>query len=220
MFVGHYGLALAARRAAPRTSAGTLVAASVFLDLLWPVLLLLGLERVAIAPGLLPANALDFVSYPISHSLVTVMGWGLVFGGVVLAVSRSRTAAIVAAALVVSHWVLDLVVHRPDLPLWPGGPLVGVGVWRSIPMTLIVELAVLGGGLALYLRATTPRDRIGSIGPWAFTVLLSLVWIASIFGPPPPDWQTVAWSANLQWLFVAMAAWVDRHRMPATAPGS
>jgi hypothetical protein len=215
MFIGHYGVALAARRVAPRRSAGTYVTASIFIDLLWPVLLLLGLEHVAIVPGLLPTSALEFTSYPISHSLLTVIGWGALFGGVVFALTKDVRGAMAAGALVVSHWFLDLLVHVPDLPLWPGGPVAGLGAWRSAPATFVLETAFLLGGLAVYLRATRARDRIGRVAPWVLIVLLYAAWLGGMFGPPPPDWQTVAWSANLQWLFVALAWWFDRHRSPA-----
>ncbi|MGE0042707.1 MAG: hypothetical protein AB7H88_14700 [Vicinamibacterales bacterium] len=214
MFIGHYGVALAAKRVAPRRSAGTFLTASLFIDLLWPVLLLVGLEQVAVVPGFLPTSALTFTSYPISHSLVAVIGWGALFGGAVFAVTRDTRGAIVAGALVVSHWFLDLIVHVPDLPLWPGGPLTGFGAWRSVPATVVLETAFLLGGFAVYMRTTRARDRVGRLAPWAMLLLVYLVWLGGILGPPPPDWQTVAWSANLQWLFVALVAWFDRHRSP------
>ncbi|MGE3274467.1 MAG: hypothetical protein AB7O67_05110 [Vicinamibacterales bacterium] len=212
MFIGHYGVALAAKRAAPRRSLGTYVTASVFIDLLWPVLLLAGVEHVEVVPGLLPTSALAFTSYPISHSLVMTIAWGVLFGGVVLFATRDRAGALVAGGLVVSHWLLDLLVHIPDLPIWPGGPLAGFGAWRSVGATLVLELGTLFAGFAIYLSATSPRDRLGRILPWFLPAMVTTVWLGGLFGPPPPDWQTIAWSANLQWLFVAFAWWMDRHR--------
>lgn len=216
MFIGHYGVALAAKRVAPRRSLGTYVTASLFVDLLWPVLLLAGLEHVRVEPGVLPTSTLVFTSYPISHSLLTGIGWALAFGVVVFAATRDRAGAIAAGALVVSHWVLDLLVHAPDLPLWPGGPQVGLGAWRSVTATLVLETGTLVVGFAIYLSATAPRDRLGRILPWFLPLMVTAVWLGGLFGPPPPDWQTVAWSANLQWLFVAFAWWADRHRQPVT----
>src|SRR5512140_353605 len=117
MFLGHIGVALAAKRAAPRTSLGTLVAASVWIDLVWPVLLLAGVERVRIDPGNTAVTPLDFEHYPFTHGAVAVAIWALAFGAAYLARTGYRRGAIVAAVLVASHWVLDAVVHRPDLPL-------------------------------------------------------------------------------------------------------
>ena len=117
MFLGHYGVAFAAKRAAPRTSLGTLAFATQFLDELWPILLLMGLEQVRIVPGLMAANSLDFVSYPISHSLVAAIGWAILIGLVYFVIRRYGRGAWVVAALVASHWLLDAPMHRPDLPL-------------------------------------------------------------------------------------------------------
>src|SRR6186997_681775 len=128
MFIGHFGVAFAAKRPAPRVSLGTLFLAAQFIDLLWPVLLLLGVERVRIAPGITRVTPLDFEHYPISHSLLAVLGWAVLVGGAHFLLRRERRAALIVAALVLSHWVLDLLMHRPDLPLAPGATvLVGFG---------------------------------------------------------------------------------------------
>src|SRR3954447_26978834 len=126
MFLGHFAVALAAKRAAPRTSLGTLVLAAQLLDILWPVLLLAGVERVEIRPGDTAFTPLHFEHYPVSHSLATSIDWAGVFGTAYYAITRYRRGAVVIAALVVSHWALDWITHRPDLPLWPGGPLEGL----------------------------------------------------------------------------------------------
>ncbi|MDQ3998309.1 MAG: metal-dependent hydrolase, partial [Gemmatimonadota bacterium] len=120
MLLGHYGIALAAKRAAPRTSLGTLNLAAQLLDELWPIFVLMGLETVRVAPGLMAANPLDFVHYPITHSLVGALGWSVLLGVVYLAMTRYRRGAVVVGLLVLSHWFLDLPMHRADLPLWPG----------------------------------------------------------------------------------------------------
>ena len=166
MFIGHFGLGFGAKKAAPAVSLGTLFIASQFADLLWPTLVLLGIERVEIQPGATAMTPLDFVSYPWSHSLEALCLWGVVFGGAYVAVRRARiSAAVTLALLVVSHWVLDYVTHRPDMPLTVSGATrVGLGLWFSVPGTLIVEFLVFGGGLAFYVRTTAARDRIGSIG--------------------------------------------------------
>lgn len=212
MFLGHYAVALGAKRAAPRASLGILVLAAQWLDEVWPIFLLLGWERVRIVPGLMPANPLDFESYPISHSLLAVLGWGALLGLAYYAVRRYGRGAWIVAFLVVSHWVLDLVAHRPDLPLWPGGPRLGFGLWRSVPATVIVELALFAVGVGLYFRATRARDRIGSWGAWAMVLALLGIYVASSFGPPPQDVRSLAFASLVLWLFVPWGWWVDRHR--------
>jgi FtsH-binding integral membrane protein len=213
MFLGHYAVAIGAKKAAPKTSLGTLIAAAAFLDLVWPVLVLLGLERVAVAPGATAFTPLDFERYPISHSLLMSAVWGAAFGVVYWLFRRDRRAAAVLAALVVSHWLLDAVVHRPDLPLTLGGDArIGLGLWNSIPATLAVELAMFAVGVWLYVRTTRANDRIGGIGFAAFVLFLLAIYAGAAFGPPPPSASAIAWSDMGQWLVIALAAWVDRHR--------
>jgi hypothetical protein len=213
MFLGHYGLAFAAKRGTPRTSLGTLAFAAQFLDELWPILLLLGVEEVRVAPGLMTTNALDFVRYPISHSLLTALLWGALVGGVYYAARRMRRAAIVVGALVVSHWLLDVPMHRPDLPLWPGSsPRIGFGLWNSLPATLVIEVGLLAGGVLVYLHGTRARDRTGRWAPWTLIIALLLIFVGSLTAAPPPGARAVALSALGLWLFVPWAAWIDRHR--------
>jgi membrane-bound metal-dependent hydrolase YbcI (DUF457 family) len=216
MFIGHFGLAFGAKTASPAISLGMLFLACQFADLLWPTLLLAGVERVEIAPGATAMTPLDFISYPYSHSLVALILWGAIAGGVYAALRREPgSAAVTLALLVVSHWVLDYITHRPDMPLTMGGPeRVGLGLWNSVPGTLAVEFAVFGAGLALYVRSTAARDRIGSIGLWALVAFLLVIYLASSFGPPPPSPAAVAWSAQAMWLLVLWGYWVDRHRVP------
>jgi membrane-bound metal-dependent hydrolase YbcI (DUF457 family) len=218
MFLGHYGLAFAAKRAAPRTSLGALTFAAQFLDELWPILLLLGIEKVRIVPGLMAASPLDFVHYPFSHSLLMAVVWGALIGGVYYLLRRHGRGAWVIAILVVSHWFLDLVVHRPDLPLWPGAnsPKYGWGVWNSVAGTYAIELAIYAIGIVIYLRATRALDKVGSWGLWAYVIVLALIYVSSN-GSPPPSERALAWTALGIWLFVPWAWWVDKHRTPVTA---
>jgi hypothetical protein len=213
MFLGHYAVAIGAKRAAPRTSLGTLIAAAAFLDLVWPVLVLAGVERVAVAPGATAFTPLDFEQYPISHSLAMSVVWGAAFGAVYFLARRDMRAAVVLAVLVVSHWFLDAAVHRPDLPLTLGGDArVGLGLWNSVPGTLAVELAMFAAAVWLYVRVTRARDRIGSVGFAAFSVFVLAIYAGAAFGPPPPSASAIAWSDMGQWLVVALAAWIDAHR--------
>ena len=216
MFLGHFGLGFGAKRAAPVVSLGTLFMAAQFADLLWPTLVLLGIERVELQPGATVVTPLNFVSYPYSHSLLALAVWGLLFGGIYAAIRRSRLpVAITLALLVVSHWVLDYVTHRPDMPLTLNGPQrLGLGLWNSMQATLAAELAIFVIGVVLYARSTAPRDRAGSIGLWSLVTFLMVVYAASIIGPPPPTAAAVAWSAEAMWLIVIWGYWVDNHRMP------
>lgn len=213
MFIGHFGLGLGLKRAAPAVSLGTLFLAVEFVDLLWPTLLLLGVEHVAIAPGITAVTPLDFVYYPISHSLLMMTVWGLLFGCVYWVIKRSRLGALVCGLAVVSHWFLDWLMHRPDLPLYPGdSPVFGFGLWNSLPATMFLEFALFAAGLAVYLRTTRAIDRKGTIGIWSLAVFLVAVHLSNLFGPPPPSVETIAWAGHAQWLLVAAGYWVDRHR--------
>ena len=216
MFIGHFGLAFGAKKAAPAASLGTLFAASQFADLLWPTLVLLGRERVEVVIGATRMTPLNFVSYPYSHSLLALCGWGVAYAAIYFALRRARlSTAVTLALLVVSHWLLDYLTHRPDLPLTPyGGERFGLGLWDSMPGTLAAEFALFAAGLLLYLRSTTPRDRVGSAGLWALVVFMAVVYLASVFGPPPPSATAVAWSAQAMWLLVAWGYWIDKHRVP------
>jgi hypothetical protein len=212
MFLGHFGVALAAKKAAPKTSLGTLVLAAQFADMLWPVMLLLGIEQVRIVPGLLSASPFDFTRYPISHSLVAQLGWGALLAAGYFAVRRNPRGALLVGLLVPSHWLLDFVAHRPDMPVYPGGARYGLGMWHSLPLTIIVEFSLFAAGTAVYLSATRAKDRTGNLALWSLLGLLAVLFPASLFGPPPPSVQALAWSAIAIWFTVPWAAWADRHR--------
>jgi hypothetical protein len=212
MFLGHFGVAFAAKKAAPKVSLGTLVFAAQFADLLWPILLLLGLEHVRIVPGLMAASPFDFTSYPISHSLIAQLGWGAVIGLIYFGWKRDRRNALLVGALVPTHWVLDFIAHRPDMPVYPGGPKFGLGMWNSVPLTLAVEYVWFAAGIALYLSATRAKDKTGNIAFWSLVVLLGATYPPSLFGPPPPNIQALAPVALAMWITVPWAAWADRHR--------
>lgn len=217
MFLGHFALALGAKRWTPGVSLGVLVLAAQWVDLLWPLLLLAGVERVVVDPGITVVAPLDFVHYPWTHSLLMGLVWGVLAGGLYYAWRRRPREAAVVGALVPSHWVLDLVVHRPDLPVWPGGPVVGLGLWNSLAGTLAVEFGLLAGGAWLYWRATDAADRVGRLGAYGFVGLLVVGYLGTTFGPAPPDATTVASGALALWLVATLAWWVDEHR---TASGT
>ena len=216
MFIGHFGVALAAKKAAPRTSLGTLILAAQFIDLLWPIFLLLGLEHVRIAPGITKVSPFDFYDYPISHSLLMVMVWSVVLGGLYYAFRRYPRGVWIIALAVLSHWVLDFIVHRPDLPLWPGGPRVGLGLWNSWAGSISVELLIFGAGLWAYLDFTRARDSVGGYAFWALMALLFFGWVSTLFAGAPPSVTAMAWGAMTMWLTVPWAWWADAHRETLT----
>ncbi len=213
MFIGHYALGLAAKRVAPLTSLGTLFAAPTLADLLWPVFLLLGWEQARVVPTSNPFLVLWLDDFPISHSLLTLIGWGVLFGFLYRARTGYGRGAVVVALLVVSHWVLDFVTHRPDMPFYPGSVAGGLGLWNSVVGTLVVEGLLFLGGVAIYARSTKPRDRVGRYGFWALIVVLAGSYASSLFAPPPPNITALAIGAIVfGWLFVLFGMWVDRHR--------
>ena len=213
MFIGHYGVGLGAKKFAPHVSLAILFIAAQFLDLLWPIMLLTGHAHVDIKPGITKMTPLDFTHYPISHSLLMAVIWGLAMGLIAWFVLKKATPAIVIAVLVPSHWVLDLIVHRPDLPLVPGSSVkVGLGLWNYPAATLIVEGLIFFGGVFIYLRSTKPKNKTGVYAFWGLIVFFLAIYVMSIFGAPPPNQAAIAWAGNLQWLFVIWAWWADRNR--------
>ena len=213
MFIGHFGVALAAKKLAPRTSLGTLVLAAQLLDLLWPIFLLAGIEHVEIAPGITKVSPFDFTDYPISHSLLMVLVWSALVGAVYYGFRRYWPGAWVLAGAVISHWILDFIVHRPDLPVRPGGEArLGLGLWNSWPASITVEVLFFGAGLWIYLRSTRAQDNIGRYGFWSLMALLFFGWISTLFAGAPPDVHSVAWGALTMWLTVPWAWWADKHR--------
>jgi hypothetical protein len=172
MFIGHYALGLAAKRLAPRTSLGTLFAAPTFADLLWPVFLLIGWEEARMVPGPNPFLNLWLDSIPVSHSLAALTAWGLLFGYLYKTRTGYMRGAVVVGLLVLSHWVLDVITHRPDMPLYPGSVTLGLGLWTSVVGTLVVEGLLFIACMAIYMQTTRAKDGIGRWGFWALIVVL------------------------------------------------
>lgn len=216
MFVGHLALAFAARRSAPTVSLGWFVAAVTALDLLWPLFLLLGLEQVHISPGATAFTPLVFDSYPWSHSLMMATLWGLLLAGLAGSRGVPTRAAAWLAVLVVSHWALDYLTHAPDLPLWPGpSPRLGLGLWNSVPATLLVEGLLWLGGIGLYLQGRQPIHRNGPLALWTLVIVSTLLWVAGPWSPPPPSSEALAGFALVGWILVPWSAAADRNYRPA-----
>lgn len=213
MFIGHFGAAFGAKAIAPEVSLGTLFLAAQFPDLLWSTLLLLGIESVRISPSETFVTPLIFEHYPISHSLLAVLGWALAVALVYLVLRLNRLGAVLLGLLVISHWLLDAIVHRPDLPLFPGSStLVGFSLWSSLAASLAVEVSLFALGIWFYVRATRPVDSTGKWGLWVLVLFLAAVFAGNLLGAPPPSTQAIAWVGELQWLLVLWGYWIDKHR--------
>ncbi|HET9952138.1 MAG TPA: hypothetical protein VFS09_10125 [Candidatus Eisenbacteria bacterium] len=220
MFLGHFAVGFAAKRASPKSSLGTMIAAACFLDLLWPIFVLTGLEWFRIVPGDTAMTPLSFEHYPWSHSLLLTAAWGLVYGAFVFWWGSGVRGGSLAGLAVVSHWALDYATHRPDLPIVPwSGVKVGLGLWNAPAVAIPLELGLFAVGVGLYVGGTKARDAIGRWALWSFVAVLVLLYAANLTGPPPPGPQVVAWADLIAVVFLAWAVWADRHRSPR-APGS
>lgn len=212
MFIGHYGVALAAKRVAPKTSLASLFFAAQFLDLLWPMFLLAGLEKVRIEIGATAITPLDFYHYPYTHSLLASVIFALLIGLFYFRFSKYKKGAILLGLLVVSHWALDAIAHRPDLPLYPGSKIfVGLGLWDVVIASVVVELAIFGAGVIIYLRQIGADGGKRGYAFWALIVFLLVLWIGAIFGPPAPDVKTLAISGLFLWILIPWAIWLEKN---------
>lgn len=212
MLLGHFAVGLLAKPLASRVPLPVLLLAPQVLDVLWPALVATGIERAHVVPGLLPASPLDLEHMPYSHSLVGAALWSVLFAAGYLALTRDRRGAVVTGLLVLSHWVLDVVAHRPDMPIGLDGPRVGLGLWRSVPGTLLVEGLLFAAGVLAYTRATRPKDRAGIVHWWLFVALLAAFFVASVVGPTPPNIEFVLALAAGSGLLLVWAAVIERHR--------
>ena len=213
MFLAHFAVGFGAKRFAPKASLGTLLLAPILLDALWPLFLLTGLESVRIDPGNTRVTPLDLHDYPYSHSLLLAVLWALLFALSYFALRRDARTSWFLAFAVFSHWLLDFVSHRPDMPLFPGSQsYVGLGLWNSLPATLAVELALFAVGIVLYERTTRAVNRVGLLAWYGLLLVLCLIYAGAVFGPAPPSVGAIILAGFASWLFVPWAAWIDRNR--------
>jgi hypothetical protein len=219
MFIGHYAVGLAAKKFAPRASMGALIAAPILLDLLWPVFLLFGWEHVSIEQNANPFLRLQFDSYPISHGLIAVIGWATLFASVYFGFTRYLAGTIVIWIGVVSHWLMDFVVHRPDLPLYAHSRAFGLSLWNHRWLTIAIEMALFSVAIWTYQRQTRARDKIGLYAFLAFLLFLLLAYAGACFGPAPSSVKKLAIVTLMGWLMIPWAWWFDAHRV-STESGS
>jgi membrane-bound metal-dependent hydrolase YbcI (DUF457 family) len=214
MFVGHYAAAIAAKAAEPRAPLWTYVAGCQLLDIAWGVFVATGVETVRF-DATLPGSQLDLASMPWSHSLPAALVWAaLAMAACRFLLRLPWGAAAMVGAVVASHWVLDLIVHRPDLPLWPGGPEQGFGLW-NLPLT---EMALEMGLVALAAIAWTACLKAsGSRAITAFVFVIVLIVIGMLAGLPmnsDPGALAIGVTAVIIYLVVAgLSLFFDRPRL-------
>ena len=213
MFIGHFAVGFGAKKFAPRSSLAVLIVAPLLSDILWPFFLLLGWEHVRISPGDTKFTPLDLYYYPWSHSLLMTGVWATAFALIYWFFTRYRAGAIVVWVGVISHWILDWISHRPDMPIYPGGERLGLGLWNSIPGTMIVEICMFVIGIWLYVSTTRPRDRIGRYAFYAYIGLLFVLYVGDRFSPPPSGVADLVWTGVIaEAILIPWAWWFDHHR--------
>ncbi len=213
MLVGHFAIGLIGKRIEPRVSLVTWVLAALLADIILFPLLILGIERFEAVPGA-ELNRVIGSDIVFSHSLLMDLIWGVVFAASYFFRRHSSRAALLLFAAVVSHWVLDFISHRPDMPLAPGIEKVyGLGLWNSFPATLVVEGGFWLLALVLYARATRPTGWMGVIVLWVGALLLTIVWNANIHGGIDPNPVSAGVGGLIFFsLLVAWAYWTNRLR--------
>lgn len=220
MFVGHYGPSLAAKAAKNSIPLWILFIAAQLLDVFWSVFVLLGIEKVHIAPGITATNPLDLYYMPYTHSLLGAMLWSIAAGVAYYVFRRAEgwSAGAIVGAAVLSHWVLDWLVHRPDLPLYDNSFKVGLGLWNYPAFAFMLEIAVLFGGMSLYMKTTKAVARSGRFGIVIFGFVMLAVQAYVFFGPPPTSDKAAATTALVSYLaFAGIAYWLEGKRAPRAA---
>ena len=213
MFIGHFGAGFAGKKFSKSASLGTYFMAAQWIDLVWPILVLFGIEKVEIDPGISSVTPLNFTYYPFTHSLFGVLVWAILFGTIYYFIKKNYKTSIILGLLVLSHWFLDLLVHIPDLPILPGeGLKVGLGLWNSFAATLIVEGLVFTIGLYLYFKSTKTKNKTGIYSLWGLVVFLVVIYISNLIGPPPESTKAIGIVGNAQWLIILWGYWIDKNR--------
>ncbi len=216
MFVGHYAVSLALKKFEKRVSLGILFLAVQFIDILFFPFVLLGIERMHIIENFTQSTHFELEFMPYTHSLVGSLFWaGVAYALFRWLIVKKNSVAVVVALAVFSHWVLDLVVHTPDLPLWSDTSIkLGFGLWNNAIATYVLEAILLVLALSLYLRSTSATSVLGKYGMTVFVVFLLLVNVVNIFGPLQSDSKLVLAISGLTsyFLFAGVAFWLDTKR--------
>lgn len=221
MFIGHYGIALAAKRADKNIPLGLLFFATQFADILFFLLILLGIERMSFAPGITDVSPLDFTYYPYSHSFVASVFWAGLFAYFFKIVplksdSNKNKIALIVGATALSHFLLDVIVHRADLPLFGGGSYkIGLGLWNYVFASSFIELLIFFAGLWVYLKSTKGVSIAGRYGIVIFSAFVTIMWIASLLAPTPSEFNIIGFTIFglvFQLLVIGTVSWLDRKR--------
>ena len=215
MFIGHFGVSFAAKKFAPKVSLATLFIATQFVDILWPFLLVFGVEKVAVTPGYTKTNAFEFLHFPYTHSLFMGLIWSVIVGGIHWLVKHDKRSALVIGICVLSHWLLDVIVHTADLPLLPFGDYkVGLGLWNYVGITLIVETIIFLAGAFVYASVTKAKNKVGKWSLWMLIILLLIITLSNTFGPTPPNSVMILFYSFviLIAIIVGLSYWVDKNR--------
>lgn len=208
MFIGHFGIGLASKKISQLPSLAILFIAVQFLDLIWPIFVLTGIETFTIEEGITKLTPLNFTHYPYSHSLMMSIVWALVFGLVYFLFSKHKGNSVLMAGLVFSHWVLDFITHRPDLALSPFSDYkVGLELWNYPIAEIVLEIGLFLIGVYFYVTVVKPKRKIAF---WLLITSFLVIHIMNLLSPPPPSIEAVAWSANLMWIFIIWAWWIER----------
>jgi membrane-bound metal-dependent hydrolase YbcI (DUF457 family) len=208
MFIGHFAVGLLSKKNDKLPSLAMMFLAVQWLDLIWPILVLFGIESLSIDPGNTKLTHLSFDFYPYSHSLLASFVWSIILGAFYFFFTKSRNRSLILGGLVMSHWILDLITHRPDLPLTPFSEIkVGLGLWNYPVAEIIFELLIFTFGAWLYFKSSNFKRKTSF---WILIAFLIVVHLMNLFGPPPPNTMAVAWSANLMWLIILWAWWIEK----------
>lgn len=218
MYIGHFAPALVARAASPEAPRlGTLFVAAQLVDLAFFTFAIVGIENMRVVPGITAMNPMDLYDMPLTHSLLGSAGWAVGLGAVVWRLTRSRAAAAWAAMVVLSHWLIDLIAHRPDLTIAGAPPKLGLGLWNYPAIEMPLELGLVGLSFWFYLNRTR-----GPIGPALILLAVMLLFQAiNWFGPQPAEYSiAMPLTALLSYaVLIALAHWVGKTRRHKLAAG-
>jgi hypothetical protein len=213
MLIGHFGVGLGLKRFAPEVNLGFITAAATLPDFLWGSFLLLGWERSRIVPGITKFSPYEMSYVPWSHGLAACVLWSVLVATATLLLKRTMREALCLALAVVSHWILDFITHRPDLPILGERKLFGLSLYNSTIATMLLETSLLIFGMWLYVRSTSARNRHGRVGIFLYLAALLYVFVAGHFTRPPDNIRLAAISALVMLSFFSLfGAWVDSLR--------